>query len=70
MVEILRSWMPKILDNMPLLPEQASTVAGEVDLLTFVWVAVSFLAGTPIIIAMGYLMVRYQRKSTTETGGP
>ncbi|REJ84168.1 MAG: cytochrome c oxidase subunit II [Acidobacteria bacterium] len=69
MLEFIDKYLPGFLDNLPLLPPQASTVAGDVDLLTLVWTLISFAVGTLIVVVMIYLAVRYRRRAVNEVGG-
>ena len=70
MIEMIKGYLPGILDNLPLFPTQASTVAGEVDALTIVWSLISLVSGTIIVAAIIYFMLRYRRRSFDEVGGP
>ncbi len=70
MPDIIKNALPALFDNIPLLPEQASTVAGEVDLLMIAWTLVSFVSGTTVVAVILFMMFHYRRRSTTETGGP
>lgn len=55
-------------DTFPLLPEQASTVATQVDALWWTWVAISALSSLLIAVAVFYFFVRYQRRQTEQIG--
>ena len=69
MIELIKGYLPAILDNIPLFPPQASTVAAEVDALFFVWTLVSVVSSAIILAAMAYFLVRYRRRSFKELGG-
>lgn len=66
---MLKGYLPEMLDNLPLFPPQASTMAGEVDALTFVWTAISLVSTVIIVAAIIFFMVRYRRRSFDELGG-
>lgn len=69
MLDFLKDYIPGLFNKVPLFPEQASSMAGEVDLLTFTWVAISFISGTAIVAAILFFMVRYRRRAINEVGG-
>ena len=69
MIEMLKGYLPEMLDNLPLFPPQASTMAAEVDVLTFVWTAISLVSTVIIVAAIAFFMVRYRRRSVDELGG-
>ncbi len=69
MIELIKGYLPNILDNLPLLPEQASTIAAEVDLLTLAWTAISFVSGTIVVAVALYFGIRYRRRYATQVGG-
>ncbi len=69
MLDYIRNLLPAIFENLPLLPDQASTMAGQVDLLTFTWVVISFISGTIVVAMLFYFMVRYRRRAINEVGG-
>ena len=61
MFEMIKSKLPGILENLPLFPEQASTIAGEVDTLYLVWAALSVFFSVLIAGATVFMMLRYHR---------
>ncbi len=58
------------MPEFPLFPQQASSLAGEVDMLYFAWLAVSAVFGTLITVLVLYFMGRYRRRSPDERGKP
>ncbi|HEX4953319.1 MAG TPA: cytochrome c oxidase subunit II [Thermoanaerobaculia bacterium] len=56
------------MSGIPFFPYQASTVAGQVDALYFVWLAVSAVFSLLIAGMIVYFMVRFKRKSEDEHG--
>jgi len=68
--EIIKNALPDILKNLPLFPDQASTVASEVDLLTFIWVGLSVFFSLLIAVLLVYFGVRYHRRSPNAVGVP
>ena len=67
---MIKGYLPGILDNLPLFPTQASTVAAEVDALTIVWTLISIVSSAIIVAAIIFFMVRYKRRALDEVGGP
>ena len=57
-----------MLSNFPLFPQQASTMAGEVDALYFFILAVSAFFAVLISVMCAYFAVRYRRRHATEVG--
>lgn len=57
--------MPK---TFPLIPEQASTVAPQVDALWWTWVAISAVSSLLIGVVVFYFFVRYRRRRTEQIG--
>jgi cytochrome c oxidase subunit 2 len=55
--------------NFPLLPERASTTAGQVDALFYVLVAVTAFFSLVILIALVYSAVRYRKGSKASRAG-
>lgn len=58
------------MPDFPLIPEQASRLAQEVDLLTAAWVVVSLFFGTLITVLVLYFFVRFRRRKEGEVGIP
>lgn len=56
------------LANIPLMPEQASTIAGRVDMLYYVLLGLSAFASVAIVAALIILIVRYRRRHPDEVG--
>jgi cytochrome c oxidase subunit 2 len=56
--------------SLPLFPEQASTVAGQVDALYYFLIAVSALFSLLIAGCIIYFAVKYRRRSPAEIGVP
>jgi len=57
------------MKGLPLLPERASSIAGEVDALFFTLVAITLLFSVGIAIALLYFAVRYRRRSEDDRPG-
>lgn len=55
-----------MIQNLPLFPERASTVAGQVDSLYFFLVGVSGFFATAIALLIVFFSVRYRRRETRE----
>lgn len=55
--------------NFPLLPDRASTIAGEVDALYFFLVGVSLFFSLVIVIGLVYSAVRYRKGSLASRAG-
>ena len=55
-----------MIQNLPLFPERASTVAGQVDSLYFFLVGVSGFFATAIAVLIVFFSVRYRRQDTRE----
>ncbi len=68
MIEMIKNALPEMLDNLPLFPEQASTLAGEVDALYLVWVALSLIISVGLFSIIIFLAVRYRRRAAGEVG--
>jgi cytochrome c oxidase subunit 2 len=68
--DAIRNALPGILENLPVFPDQASSVASRVDLLTFIWVAVSLFFSLLIAGLVVFFGVRYHRRSPTAIGEP
>ncbi|MEM1245492.1 MAG: cytochrome c oxidase subunit II [Acidobacteriota bacterium] len=68
MIEMLKNGLPDILDGLPLFPKQASTVAGTVDTLYLVWVALSVIVTVGIFSVILFLAIRYRRRHAAEVG--
>jgi cytochrome c oxidase subunit 2 len=62
----LPSMLP--LANIPLMPEQASTMAEKVDGLYYVMIGLSAVASVLIIAALIFFIVRYRRRHDDEIG--
>lgn len=56
--------------GFPLFPEQASTFAGQVDLLYFVLVALSLIFAGALPFVILYLVVRYHRSQKVDRSNP
>ncbi len=56
------------MPHFPLFPEQASTVAGDVDLLYLAWVVISAISSLLVAGAVLYLALRYRRRSAGQVG--
>jgi cytochrome c oxidase subunit 2 len=54
--------------TLPLFPEEASSIAGEVDAMYAVWVAVSVFFTVLIAALIVYFVVRYRRRGDQEVG--
>jgi cytochrome c oxidase subunit 2 len=54
--------------GLPLFPERASTIAGQVDALFWSWVAISAFFSLLIAAAIFYFFIRYQRRHSGEFG--
>ncbi|RKZ16152.1 cytochrome c oxidase subunit II [bacterium] len=57
-----------ILANLPFMPEQASTIAHEIDELYVFTVVLSTVVSLLIVAALIWFMVRYKRRSADEIG--
>ena len=57
-------------EGFPLFPEQASTIAGEVDMLYYFLIAVSFFFTVLIFSLIFYFAIRYRRRSESEQPRP
>ncbi len=57
-------------EGFPLFPEQASTVAGEVDMLFYFLIGVSLFFTVLIFSLIFYFSIRYRRRSDTEQPRP
>ena len=57
-------------DDLPLFPDSASTLAGEVDALYFFGVAVAIFFSLLVAVLVLYLAVRYRRRHPDEVGQP
>ena len=57
-------------EGFPLFPEQASTIAGEVDMLFYCLIGVSFVFTVLICFLIFYFAIRYRRRSETEQPRP
>ncbi len=55
--------------NFPLFPETASTIAGEIDAIYWVLVAVSLFFGTLIVVGLVYSAIRYRKGSKASRRG-
>ncbi len=56
--------------DFPLFPEQASTIAGEVDTLFFALLALSALIGLGVVFFILYFAVKYRRGSDADRSRP
>lgn len=56
--------------NFPLSPEQASTMAGRIDLFYWALVALSLLFIIPIAIAIVYLAIKYRAGANVDRTNP
>src|SRR3979411_635841 len=56
--------------TLPLFPEEASSIAPEVDAMYAVWVAVSVFFTILIATLIVYFAVRYRRRAPDEVGMP
>ncbi|HEY0781556.1 MAG TPA: cytochrome c oxidase subunit II [Thermoanaerobaculia bacterium] len=54
--------------TLPFFPQEASSVAGQVDLMFAVWVVISLFFTALIAVLILAFMVRYRRKSVDEVG--
>jgi cytochrome c oxidase subunit 2 len=54
--------------NIPLFPEQASSIAGQVDALYFFLIAISVFFGFLIYGTVTYFAIRYRRRHAAEVG--
>ena len=54
--------------NFPLFPEEASTIAGQVDALTLAWLAISAFFSLLIAGLILYFFVHFRRRRSGETG--
>ena len=59
-----------MLSNLPLFPEQASTVAESVDTLYVFLVLMSVFFSTLIFVLLLYFAIKYRRRSDTERPAP
>ena len=59
-----------MLSNLPLFPEQASTVAESVDILYVFLVLMSVFFSTLIFVLLLYFAIKYRRRSDTERPAP
>ncbi|HEU4387603.1 MAG TPA: cytochrome c oxidase subunit II [Blastocatellia bacterium] len=66
--QVLYCSLPVAILQLPLLPERASTFAGEVDGLYLFLVALSVFFSVLISGAIIYFAIRYRRRSRTEIG--
>ncbi|MBK9713945.1 MAG: cytochrome c oxidase subunit II [Kouleothrix sp.] len=57
------------MGQLPLMPEQASTVAGQVDLLYYALIALSLLFALPIAGLTVYFAVKYRRGARADRSG-
>jgi cytochrome c oxidase subunit 2 len=57
-----------ILANLPFMPDQASSIAQEIDQLYLFTVLISTVASVLIVAAIVWFMVRYRRKRADEIG--
>jgi len=55
-------------DRFPLLPQRASTVAGQVDALWWAWIAIAAFFALLIAVAIFFFFIRYQRRDPEEIG--
>jgi cytochrome c oxidase subunit 2 len=67
-VETIRRLLPAMFENLPLYPEQASTMAQPVDVLYLVWWALSALFSSLIFGGMLFMGVRYRRRRASQVG--
>ncbi|MGB5160309.1 MAG: cytochrome c oxidase subunit II [Thermoanaerobaculia bacterium] len=56
--------------NVPLFPEQASTLAGEVDALYFTFLGISVFFGLLVAGLVVFFAIRFRRRSEDEIGRP
>ena len=56
--------------NVPLFPEQASTLAGEVDALYFTFLGISVFFGLLVAGLVVFFAIRFRRRSPDEIGRP
>lgn len=68
MIEMLKNYLPNMLEGMPLFPPQASTVAGPVDTLYLVWGALSIIVTVALFALIIFFAVRYRRRNEMEVG--
>lgn len=59
-----------MVGNVPLFPQQASSLAGQVDALYFFLVAVAGFFATVISLAVIVFAVKYRRRQANEVGAP
>ena len=59
-----------MLENLPLFPDSASTVAGDVDAIYFAALAVAAFFSLLIAVAVLFLAIRYKRTSPEQVGVP
>ncbi len=60
---------PFTLGTLPLFPEQASTIAGEVDALYFYLIGVSVIFGLGIALAIVFFALKFRRRRPDEVPG-
>ncbi len=58
------------MGNLPLFPQQASTVAGRVDTLFFALIGLSLLFAVPVLVLIIYFGIRYRRGSHADRSNP
>ena len=64
--ESLEGTVNELFRRMLFLPEQASTVARDVDFLHYIIITTTMVAATLIFGTAAYFLIRYRRRSETE----
>ncbi|HVS66251.1 MAG TPA: cytochrome c oxidase subunit II [Thermoanaerobaculia bacterium] len=70
MIDNIKNAMPQLFEYLPLHPEQASSVSLPVDILYFVWMALSLFFSLLIAAAAIFMMVHYRRRAPGQVGAP
>ncbi|HVS15152.1 MAG TPA: cytochrome c oxidase subunit II [Thermoanaerobaculia bacterium] len=70
MIDIIKNALPSLFDNLPLFPEQASSMALPVDVLYGVWGALSIFFSVLVGGGAIFMMVRYRRRTRGQVGAP
>jgi cytochrome c oxidase subunit 2 len=69
-IDLIKNALPELFRHLPIYPEQASSVALEVDLLYLVWVGLSIFFSVVIATVAIYMMVHYRRRGPGQVGAP
>jgi cytochrome c oxidase subunit 2 len=59
-----------MMEDFPFFPEQASTIAGQIDGLYFLLVGLSFLFAIPVAILIIFFTIRYKREKSVNRSNP